>query len=380
MPAQERQQGVLELSVAAAHLHLAQAGRSAGLPIAALLGEAKSEHAPIRFAQRVLEAPHEVAELARLGNARGIGSVGLERAGVDGEPPGLRQRPPSIDDEVAHDGREIRAVRPQAVVARARRVRERPRERLLHDGLDLRLVEIGAEADRPTLGSHQHTGARGARDVIDVQIEDARERGAFPAAESIEQLAVALQHRHRSQYAIGPGPWTPSSLGGGRRPCRAPGPAGSGAPRAHDEPRSHDGAGTSHDGEGTSHDGVSHEKLLQALTAPVQDSPALPMLPTPKAKSAKAAAVDEPRSIEVRVGDAKVLKAFTLGSPSRVVVDLQGGQLPRSPLLPGGGIAKVRFGSPAPGTGRVVVELDQEARASSVETWVKSGVLVVTFR
>lgn len=96
--------------------------------------------------------------------------------------------------------------------------------------------------------------------------------------------------------------------------------------------------------------------------------------------SAKRTNTNEQRSIEVRVGNATVLKSFTLGAPSRVVVDIQGGQLPKAPLLPGDGISRVRFGTPAPGTSRVVVELDQSARATDVETAVKGGVLVIAFR
>lgn len=85
--------------------------------------------------------------------------------------------------------------------------------------------------------------------------------------------------------------------------------------------------------------------------------------------------------IEVNVGDAKLVKAFTLASPSRVVVDLAGSNLPKAPMLnPGAGVSRVRFGSPAPGTGRVVVELDRDGKANSVETWVSRGVLTVTFK
>ena len=115
----------------------------------------------------------------------------------------------------------------------------------------------------------------------------------------------------------------------------------------------------------------------------VEKSAAVFTASTPEAvspKPAQKAVVADQRSIEVRVGDAKVIKAFTLGAPSRVVIDIQGGQLPKNSMTPGGGISKVRFGTPAPGTGRVVIELDQQAKASGVETWIKAGVLVVTFR
>ncbi len=85
--------------------------------------------------------------------------------------------------------------------------------------------------------------------------------------------------------------------------------------------------------------------------------------------------------VEVNVGDATLVKAFTLASPSRVVVDLAGSKLPKAPMLnPGAGVSRVRFGSPAPGTGRVVVELDRDGKADGVETWVSRGVLTVTFK
>lgn len=95
----------------------------------------------------------------------------------------------------------------------------------------------------------------------------------------------------------------------------------------------------------------------------------------------KNVAADAKQVIEVNVGDAKLVKAFTLASPSRVVVDLAGGKLPKAPMLnPGEGVSRVRFGSPAPGTGRVVVELDRDGKANGVETWVSRGVLTVTFK
>lgn len=85
--------------------------------------------------------------------------------------------------------------------------------------------------------------------------------------------------------------------------------------------------------------------------------------------------------IEVNVGDATLVKAFTLASPSRVVVDVAGGKLPKAPMLnPDGGVSRVRFGSPAPGTSRVVVELDRDGKANGVETWVSRGVLTITFK
>jgi uncharacterized protein (TIGR02266 family) len=103
-----------------------------------------------------------------------------------------------------------------------------------------------------------------------------------------------------------------------------------------------------------------------ASTAPVKTAA--------KAKSDK-------QIIEVSVGDAKLVKAFTLASPSRVVVDVSGGKLPKAPMLnPGDGVSRIRFGTPAPGTGRVVVELDREGKAEGVETWVSRGVLTVTFK
>jgi Tfp pilus assembly protein PilZ len=123
--------------------------------------------------------------------------------------------------------------------------------------------------------------------------------------------------------------------------------------------------------------------------APVVTSPAATSTPAPmastrvkkKAPQANAVpAVGERRAIDVRVGDARVVRAFTLESPSRIVVDIEGGQLPKAPLFPGAGIAKVRFGTAAAGMGRIVVELDQSERANGIETWVKAGILVLTFR
>jgi Tfp pilus assembly protein PilZ len=95
--------------------------------------------------------------------------------------------------------------------------------------------------------------------------------------------------------------------------------------------------------------------------------------------------VDAPRpvkrggAVDVKVGAAKVVRSFVLDNPARVVVDLAGATLPKAPLTPGGRIAKVRFGSPAPGVGRVVVEVDG-ARPRDVEATVRDGELSVTFR
>ena len=86
------------------------------------------------------------------------------------------------------------------------------------------------------------------------------------------------------------------------------------------------------------------------------------------------------RSTSVRVGSAEVVKAFALTSPSRVVVDLAGGKVPKGSLEPGGGIARVRFGHPTPGTSRVVIELDGDKRARDLTTVVKDGVLTISFR
>lgn len=100
-----------------------------------------------------------------------------------------------------------------------------------------------------------------------------------------------------------------------------------------------------------------------------------------KAEKKKAKAGDR-LTLDVNVGSgARLVKAFTLASPSRIVVDLAGAKLPKAPLLnPADGVARVRFGSPAPGTGRVVVELDRDGKAYGVETWVSRGALTVTFK
>ncbi len=120
---------------------------------------------------------------------------------------------------------------------------------------------------------------------------------------------------------------------------------------------------------------------ISATTATTTKTTLAAAPPAPVAKPAKAAkASSEGSSLELRVGDAKIVKAFTLTAPSRVVVDLKGARLPANPLRPGGAIKKVRFGTQTTGSDRVVIELEQTARASGLHTAIKSGVLLVTFR
>lgn len=82
--------------------------------------------------------------------------------------------------------------------------------------------------------------------------------------------------------------------------------------------------------------------------------------------------------VEVAVGNARVLKTFTLTGPNRVVVDLAEATLPGAAATPDDpGVTRVRFGAPAPGTARVVVETAEVARQPSAR--VVDGRLLISF-
>src|SRR5690606_25274106 len=70
--------------------------------------------------------------------------------------------PPSIDKEVARDGREIGAEGTYPVVALARFGTESAQEGLLDDDLDLVLEQRFAKPRGLPLHLHHHAGARGA--------------------------------------------------------------------------------------------------------------------------------------------------------------------------------------------------------------------------
>ncbi len=89
---------------------------------------------------------------------------------------------------------------------------------------------------------------------------------------------------------------------------------------------------------------------------------------------------DAVHEASVKVGDARIVKVFTLTGPSRLVVDLEGGTLPKGTLEPGGAVARIRFGHPKKGVSRVVVELDGERRARAPAASMHDGVLHVRFR
>ncbi|MCC7110684.1 MAG: AMIN domain-containing protein, partial [Deltaproteobacteria bacterium] len=115
---------------------------------------------------------------------------------------------------------------------------------------------------------------------------------------------------------------------------------------------------------------------------------AAPKAEAPKAEAPKAAAsktvatkdaaVHPGSELELAVGDARVLKTFTLAGPHRIVVDLADATLPKNTMAPDRpGVTRVRFGAPAPGTSRVVVETEQAARQAKAR--VVDGKLIISF-
>ncbi|HEY4118110.1 MAG TPA: PilZ domain-containing protein [Byssovorax sp.] len=85
-------------------------------------------------------------------------------------------------------------------------------------------------------------------------------------------------------------------------------------------------------------------------------------------------------SASVKVGNAEVTKVFALTSPTRIVVDITGGKLPKASLEPGDGVTRIRFGHPGTNKGRVVLELDSDKKPRDLEAHVDDGVLNVTFK
>ena len=105
-----------------------------------------------------------------------------------------------------------------------------------------------------------------------------------------------------------------------------------------------------------------------AAPAPTRPSAARPMPSGAKPTS----------KVEVAVGDARVLKTFTLAGPPRIVVDLADATLPAKAHTPNPpGVTRVRFGAPAPGTSRVVVEVEQQAQQATAR--VVDGRLIISF-
>jgi hypothetical protein len=99
------------------------------------------------------------------------------------------------------------------------------------------------------------------------------------------------------------------------------------------------------------------------------------------AKAERKAAKPAPFRLDIPVGDATVARAFTLASPARVVVDLEGGTTPKEPLDGDGTTTKrVRFGHPRAGTSRVVVELADGVAPSDLSAKVSGGRLALTFK
>lgn len=80
------------------------------------------------------------------------------------------------------------------------------------------------------------------------------------------------------------------------------------------------------------------------------------------------------------MGNAQVVRSFTLAGPDRLVVDLHNATLPRELPATTGRIRRVRLGTPAPGTQRVVLELGAGRAARDVVARVVKGALRVTFR
>lgn len=83
---------------------------------------------------------------------------------------------------------------------------------------------------------------------------------------------------------------------------------------------------------------------------------------------------------EVSVGEARVVRAFTLSEPPRLVVDLRGGALPRTPPAAHGRVERIRLGTPAAQTQRVVFELRDAKPIADLKAKVTGGALRVTFR
>lgn len=115
-----------------------------------------------------------------------------------------------------------------------------------------------------------------------------------------------------------------------------------------------------------------------AKTASVVSKPAPPApataAPAPAPKASKASSAN----VEVAVGEARVLKTFTLAGPHRIVVDLADATLPKGPVTTDRpGVTRVRFGAPAPGTSRVVVETEEVARQAKAR--VVDGKLIISF-
>lgn len=105
---------------------------------------------------------------------------------------------------------------------------------------------------------------------------------------------------------------------------------------------------------------------------------AAPKVAAPKVATAKAPAPRPGAQLELAVGEARVLKTFTLAAPHRIVVDLADATLPKGALTPDRpGVTRVRFGAPAPGTSRVVVETEQAARQAKAR--VVDGKLIISF-
>ncbi|MCC7072179.1 MAG: AMIN domain-containing protein [Deltaproteobacteria bacterium] len=115
-----------------------------------------------------------------------------------------------------------------------------------------------------------------------------------------------------------------------------------------------------------------------ALPAPRAVVPNAPRAPAPVPSTPAPRNLHSDARVEVAVGNARVLKTFTLTGPHRVVVDLAEATLPgKATPTSEPGVTRVRFGAPAPGTARVVVETAEAARKASAR--VIDGRLIISF-
>lgn len=117
---------------------------------------------------------------------------------------------------------------------------------------------------------------------------------------------------------------------------------------------------------------IDAEGELSVKPDPVADSTLTDAAPLPR-KHHKG------HTATVKVGDAEVARVFSLENPNRIVVDLNGGHVPKGTLEPGGGVGRIRFGHPAKGKTRVVVELEGDKAPKDLAADVDAGLLQITF-
>lgn len=123
----------------------------------------------------------------------------------------------------------------------------------------------------------------------------------------------------------------------------------------------------------------STARMVAASTLAAPSAPA----GSPPAPRAAPSHATEATAVDISVGGAgnvRVLKTFTLSGPTRVVVDLENAAPPKSLPDARGPIQKIRFGSPAPGTLRVVLELNGQKMPRDATARIKDGILRIAFQ